>query len=90
MDGGTNIQGKLSTLNRIQSYDGKENNGQQEIDKQNQYLRRAVVDVFGKETFYDYLRCHHKFLEHGLIRVNVNIHETVLPEHINCIVVDGV
>lgn len=68
MDGGTNIQGKLSTLNRIQSYDGKENNEQQEMDKQNQYLRRAVIDVFGKETFYDYLRCHHKFLEHGLIR----------------------
>jgi len=70
LDGGTNIQGKLSTLNRIQSYDGKENDEQQEMDKQNQYLRRAVIDVFGKETeaICYYLRCHHKFLEHGLIR----------------------
>jgi hypothetical protein len=47
-----------------QSFDGAEN------DKQDQYLRTNVIDVFGKETepICDYLRCHHKFSEHGLIR----------------------
>jgi hypothetical protein len=55
---------KLSASNRIQSSDEVEN------DKQDQYLRTNVIDVFGKETepICDYLRCHHKFSEHGLIR----------------------
>jgi hypothetical protein len=52
------------------SADGAENDKQQEyiIDKQDQYLRTNVIDVFGKETepICDYLRCHHKFSEHGL------------------------
>jgi hypothetical protein len=36
--------------------------------EQDQYLRTNVIDVFGKETepICDYLRCHHKFSEHGL------------------------
>jgi len=39
-----------------------------ENDKQDQYLRTIVIDVFGKQTepFCDYLRCHHKFSEHGI------------------------
>ncbi|MFY9797456.1 MAG: hypothetical protein WAJ93_17355, partial [Candidatus Nitrosopolaris sp.] len=39
-----------------------------DLDKQDQYLRTNVIDVFGKETepIYDYLRCHHKFSDHGL------------------------
>jgi hypothetical protein len=49
------------------SADGAENNKQQEdiLDKQDQYLRTNVIDVFGKETepICDYLRCHHKFSE---------------------------
>jgi hypothetical protein len=61
---------ELSARNRIQSSDGKENDEQQEyiIDKQDQYLTTNVIDVFGKETepTCDYLRCHHKFSEHGL------------------------
>ena len=62
---------KLSASSRIQSSaDGAENNKQQEyiFDKQDQYLRTNVIDVFGKETepICDYLRCHHKFSEHGL------------------------
>lgn len=38
------------------------------LDKQSQYLKTNVIDVFGKETepICDYLRCHHKFSEHGL------------------------
>ena len=38
------------------------------LDRQDQYLRTNVIDVFGKETepICDYLRCHHKFSEHGL------------------------
>ena len=54
---------KLSASSQIQSSaDGAEN------DKQDQYLRMNVTDVFGKETepICDYLRCHHKFSEHGL------------------------
>src|SRR5215469_18212576 len=46
------------------------NDKQQEyiLDKQDQYLRTSVIYVFGKETepICDYLRCHHKFAEHGL------------------------
>jgi len=55
---------KLSASNRIQSSDQVENG------KQDQYLRTNVIDVFGKETepICDYLRRHHKFSEHGLIR----------------------
>jgi hypothetical protein len=53
---------KLSSSSRIQSSDEVEN------DKRDQYLRTNVIDVFGKETepICDYLRCHHKFSEHGL------------------------
>ena len=60
---------KLSASSQIQSSaDGAENNKQQILDKQDQYLRTNVIDVFGKETepICDYLRCHHKFSEHGL------------------------
>ena len=37
-------------------------------DKQDQYQRTNIIDVFGKETepICDYLRCHHKFSEHRL------------------------
>src|SRR5215470_16381488 len=44
---------KLSASNRIQSSAGEvENDKQQEyiLDKQDQYLRRNAIDVFGKET----------------------------------------
>jgi hypothetical protein len=63
---------KLSASSQIQSStDGGENNKQQKyiLDKQDQYLRTNVIDVFGKQTepICDYLRCHHKFSEHGLI-----------------------
>jgi len=39
-----------------------------ENDKPDQYLRTNVIDVFGRETepICDYLRCRHKFSEHGL------------------------
>jgi hypothetical protein len=60
---------KLPASNRIQSPDEVENDKQQEyiLDKQDQYLRTNVIDVFGKEIepICDYLRCHHKFSEHG-------------------------
>jgi len=61
----------LAGSSRIQSStDGAENDKQQEyiVDKLNQYLRMNVTDVFGKETEHicDYLRCHHRFSEHGL------------------------
>jgi hypothetical protein len=64
---------KSSASSRIQSSaDVAENNKQQEyiLDRQNQYLRTNVIDVFGKETepICEYLRCHHKFSEHSLIR----------------------
>ena len=53
---------KLSASSQIEPSDEVEN------DKQDQYLRTNVIDVFGKETepICDYLRCHHKFSEHGL------------------------
>ena len=62
---------KLSASSRIQSSaDGAENDKEQEyiLDKQDQYLRTNVIDVYGKETepICDYLRCHHKFSEHGI------------------------
>ena len=63
---------QMDTANsRIQSSaDGAENDKQHEymLDKQDQYLRTNVIDVFGKETepICDYLRCRHKFSEHGL------------------------
>jgi len=52
---------KSSASRQIESSDEVEN------DKQDQYLRTNVIDVFGKETepICDYLRCHHKFSEHG-------------------------
>ena len=38
------------------------------LDKQSQYLKTNVIDVFGKKTepICDYLRCHHNFSEYGL------------------------
>ena len=62
---------KSSASSQIQSSaDGAENDKQQEyiLDKQDEYLRTNVIDVFGKETepICDYLRCHHKFSEHRL------------------------
>jgi hypothetical protein len=62
---------KLSASSRTQSSaDEVENDKQQKyiLDRQDQYLRTNVIDVFGKETepICDYLRCHHKFSEHGL------------------------
>jgi hypothetical protein len=52
------------------SADGAENDKQQKyiLDRQDQYLRTNVIDVFGKETepICNYLRCHQKFSEHGL------------------------
>ena len=60
---------KLSASGQIQS-DGAENDKQQKyiFDRKDQYLSTNVIDVFGKETepICDYLRCHHKFSEHGL------------------------
>ena len=75
---------KLSASSQIQSSaDGAENDKQQKciLDKQDQYLRTNVIDVFGNETepICDYLRCHHKVPEH--VNVNVNIHVTALLEH---------
>ena len=62
---------KLSASSQIQSSaDGAENNKQHKhiLDREDQYLSTYVIDVFGKETepICDYLRCHHKFSEHGL------------------------
>jgi hypothetical protein len=56
---------KSSASSRIQSSDKQ----QDILDKQDQYLRTNVIDVFGIETepICDYLRCRHKFSEHGLI-----------------------
>jgi hypothetical protein len=53
---------KLSANRQIESSDEVEN------DKQDGYLRTNVIDVFGKEIepICDYLRCRHKFSEHGL------------------------
>jgi hypothetical protein len=55
------------------------------LDKQSQYLKTNVIDVFGKETepICDYLRCHHKFSEHGLRirKCQCKIHVTSLLEH---------
>jgi hypothetical protein len=64
-------KGKSPASSQIQSSaDVAEDNKQQKyiIDRQDQYLRTNVIDVFGKETepICDYLRCHHKFSEHGL------------------------
>ena len=61
----------LSASSQIQSSaDGAENDKQQKyiLDREDQYLSTNVIDVFGKETepICDYLRCHHKFSEHGL------------------------
>ena len=60
----------LSAGSRIQPSDKGENNEQRKYrpGKQDQYLATSVIDVFGKETepICDYLRCHHKFSEHGL------------------------
>jgi len=57
------IKSKLSASRQIQSSDEVEN------DKQDRYLRTNVIDVFGKKTesICDYLRCRHKFSEHGFI-----------------------
>jgi hypothetical protein len=65
---------KLSSSQIQSSADRAENNKQQKhiLDKQDQYLRMNVIDVFGKETerICDYLRCHHKFSEHGLRQID--------------------
>jgi hypothetical protein len=59
-----------ASSSRIQSSNEGENDEHHEyiLDKRDQYLRTNVIDVFGKETepICDYLRCHHKFSEHGL------------------------
>jgi hypothetical protein len=61
---------ELSVSSRIQSSEEVENDKQQEymLDKHSQYLSTNIIDVFGKETepICDYLRCRHKFSEHGL------------------------
>jgi hypothetical protein len=60
---------ELSASSRIQPSDGVINEQHKyRLDRQDQYLRTNVIDVFGKETepICDYLRCHHKFSEHGL------------------------
>jgi hypothetical protein len=59
---------KLSVTSRIQPYADEVENDKQEkriLDKQDQCL---TTNVIGKETepICDYLRCHHKFSEHGL------------------------
>jgi len=59
---------KLSASSQIQSYDGAENDKHQRyILDRDRYLSTNVIDVFGKETepICDYIRCHHKFSEHG-------------------------
>jgi hypothetical protein len=59
----------ISASSRIQSSDDVENDKTQEYKyNQDQYLRRNVIDVFGKETepICEYLRCHHRFSGHGL------------------------
>ena len=63
---------KLSASSQIQSSpDVAENDKQQKyiLDKQDQYLRTNVIDVFGKETepICDYLRCHRWFSYGGLV-----------------------
>ena len=59
-----------SVSSRIRPADEGENNEQHKylLGRQDQYLRTNIIDVFGKETepICDYLRCHHKFSEHGL------------------------
>src|SRR5215469_5016789 len=61
---------KSSASTEIQSSADEVDDKQQKniLDKQDQYLRTNVIDVFGKETepICDYLRCHHKFSEHGI------------------------
>ena len=62
---------KLSASSRIQSSADEGGNDKEHehiLDKRSQYLRTNVIDVFGKETepICDYLRCSHKFSEHGL------------------------
>ena len=62
---------KLSASSQIQSSpDVAENDKQQKyiLDREDQYLSSKVIDVFDKETepICDFLRCHHKFSEHGL------------------------
>jgi len=63
-------KGELSASSRIQSSGDVRNDKEREhmLDKQTQFLRTNVIDVFGKETepICDYLQCRHKFSEHGL------------------------
>jgi hypothetical protein len=56
---------ELPASSLIKPSDEGENN--ELIGRQDQFLRTNVIDVFGKETepICDYLRCHHKFSEHG-------------------------
>jgi hypothetical protein len=57
---------ELPASSLIKPSDEGENN--ELLGRQDQFLRTNVIDVFGKETepICDYLRCHHKFSEHGL------------------------
>jgi hypothetical protein len=60
---------EISIRSRIQASAHEAGNDKEHehvLDKQSQYLRTNVIDVFGKETICDYLRCRHKFSEHGL------------------------
>jgi hypothetical protein len=88
---------QTSASGRIQPSDEGVINEQHkyQLDRQDRYLRTNVIDVFGKEAepICDYLRCHHKFSEHGrseYVNVNVNIHVTALLEHtFYCIIIDA-
>jgi hypothetical protein len=61
------LPGSASRTHR--SNEGENDELHNKFDK-DQYLRTNVIDVFGQETepLCDYLRCHHKFSEHGLVR----------------------
>jgi hypothetical protein len=79
---------EISIRSRIQASAHEAGNDKEHehvLDKQSQYLRTNVIDVFGKETICDYLRCRHKFSEHGLRirkcqKQQINIHVTGLLE----------
>jgi hypothetical protein len=65
------FKSEISTRSRIQApahEGGNDKEHEHVLDEQSEYLRTNVIDVFGKETepICDYLRCRHKFSEHGL------------------------
>jgi hypothetical protein len=79
---------KLSASSQIQSSaDGAENDKQQKyiLDREDQYLRTNVIDVFGEETepICDYLRCHHKFSEHGISKCQCKHPSNSAESHCN-------